>query len=65
MRMSDLISHLSPTQYTEIALVLFLFVFAAVGLRSLRKSQRAIHEAARMAPLADDTTPRHEEGASR
>jgi cbb3-type cytochrome oxidase subunit 3 len=54
MRLSELISHMSPTTLTEIALVLFLAVFAAVGVRAFRKSQRATHAHARLAPLADD-----------
>ena len=58
MRLSELIANLSPAQYTEIALVLFLAVFAAVGLRAFRRSQRATQEAARLAPLADDASPR-------
>jgi len=58
MRMSDLISKLSPTQYTEIALLLFLLVFTAVAIRAFRRSQRSVHDAARMAPLADDAAPR-------
>jgi cbb3-type cytochrome oxidase subunit 3 len=64
MRLSELISQLSPTQYTEIALVLFLGVFAAVSVRAFRRSQRAVQEAARHAPLADDAAPRGEGGAS-
>jgi hypothetical protein len=58
MRMSDLVSALSPTQYTELALILFVAVFAAVGFRAFMRSQRPIHEAARQTPLADDATPR-------
>ena len=54
MRLSELISHMSPTTLTEIALVLFLAVFAAVGVRAFRKSQRAVHARAAIAPLADD-----------
>jgi hypothetical protein len=62
MRMSDLISHLSPTELTEIALVLFLAVFAAVGLRAFRRSQKPVHAAAVQAPLADDASPRRRDG---
>ena len=58
MRLSELISRLSPTQYTEIALILFLAVFAAVSIRAFRRSQRGAQDAARMAPLADDAAPR-------
>ena len=61
-RLSDLMSSLSPTQYTEIALVLFLAVFVSAGIRAFRRSQRAVHDAARLAPLADDSVPREPGG---
>lgn len=54
MRLSELISHLSPTRLTEIAMVLFLAVFIAVGVRALRRSQRPLHDHALGLPLADD-----------
>ena len=60
MRLSELMSRMSPTTLTEIALVLFLAVFAAVGLRACRKSQRQLHARARMAPLADDAEVKRE-----
>jgi cbb3-type cytochrome oxidase subunit 3 len=54
MRLSELISHLSPTQLTEIAMVIFLTVFVAISIRALRKSARPIHDHAVGLPLADD-----------
>ncbi len=54
MRLSEMIAHLSPAQLTEIATLLFLAVFVAVGLRALRRSARPIHEHAVGLPLADD-----------
>ena len=54
MRLSELISHLSPSQLTEISMVLFLAVFVAVGVRAVRKSQRPLHDHAAGLPLADD-----------
>jgi hypothetical protein len=60
MRLSELMSRLSPTTYTEIALILFLAVFAAMAFRAYRRSQRDIHAAVRLTPLADDTKPRVE-----
>jgi len=54
MRLSEMIAHLSPSQLTEIAMVIFLVVFVAVSLRALRKNQRPIHEHAVELPLADD-----------
>lgn len=54
MRLSELVTHMSPSQLTEIAMVIFLAVFVAIGLRALRRSQRAVHDHAVELPLADD-----------
>ena len=54
MRLSELVTHMSPSQLTEIAMVIFLTVFVAIGVRALRRSQRPIHEHAVGLPLADD-----------
>jgi hypothetical protein len=54
MRLSELISELSPSQYTEIAMVLFLAVFVSITIRALRRSARPLHEHALGLPLADD-----------
>lgn len=54
MRLSELITHMSPSQLTEIALVIFLAVFVAIGVRAVRRSQRPIHDHAVGLPLADD-----------
>lgn len=54
MRLSELITHMSPSELTEIAMVIFLAVFVAIGLRATRRSQRPIHEHAVELPLADD-----------
>jgi len=59
MRLSELMSRLSPTELTEIALLLFLGVFIAVSIRALRKSARADHAEAVTLPLADDATFGH------
>jgi cbb3-type cytochrome oxidase subunit 3 len=52
MRLSDLVSHLSPTELTQIALLLFLGVFIAVAARAWITS-RAVHERAAAMPLDD------------
>jgi hypothetical protein len=57
-RLSDLISSLSPTQYTELALVLFLAVFAAVAIRHGGKRRASEHAACAQLPLADDAGDR-------
>ena len=57
-RLSDLISALSPTQTTELALVLFLLVFASVVYRHGGKRRASEHAACAGLPLADDAGDR-------
>ena len=57
IRLSELVSRLTPTQYTELALVLFLAVFVAVAFRHGGKRRRAEHDACAALPLADDVSP--------
>jgi cbb3-type cytochrome oxidase subunit 3 len=54
IRLSELVSALSPTQYAELALVLFLAVFVAVAFRHGGKGRAAEHAACAQLPLADD-----------
>ena len=54
MTMTDLVSALSPTQYTEIALGLFLAVYVAMALRHGTKRRALEHVACAQLPLADD-----------
>jgi hypothetical protein len=54
IRFSDLVSALTPTQYAEISLVLFLAVFAAVAIRHGGKRRAAEHAECAALPLADD-----------
>ena len=58
MKLSDLVSALSPTQFTELALVLFVLVFAGVLLRHFGKRRAAEHDECAQLPLADDAAPR-------
>lgn len=58
IRLSDLVSALTPTQYTELALLLFLLVFAAVVIRHGGKRRAVEHAACARLPLADDGGPR-------
>jgi hypothetical protein len=53
-RLSEVVSALSPTAYAELALVLFLAVFAAVALRHGGRRRRAEHASCAQLPLADD-----------
>jgi hypothetical protein len=54
VRLSELVSALSPTQYTELALVLFALVFASVVIRHGGKRRAAEHAECAQLPLADD-----------
>jgi hypothetical protein len=54
MTMSDLVSALSPTQYTELALALFVAVFVAITIRHGGKRRAAEHAACARLPLEDD-----------
>ncbi len=64
MRMSDLVSNMTPSTMTEIALVIFVAVFAAISLRTLRRGARALGEEAAQLPLFDDTTGTDAPGAA-
>lgn len=54
IRLSELVSSLTPAQFAEISLVLFLAVFAAVAYRHGGKRRAAEHAACAQLPLADD-----------
>jgi cbb3-type cytochrome oxidase subunit 3 len=56
MRLSEMVSGLSPTIWTEIALVICLTVFAGVLVYALGRGRRAEFDRARHLPL-DDSTP--------
>ena len=53
IRFSDLVSALSPTHYTELALLLFLAVFVAVALRHGGKRRANEHAACALIPFDD------------
>ena len=58
IRLSEVVSALTPTHYTELALVLFLAVFVAVAIRHGGKRRAAEHAACAAMPLADDSGER-------
>ena len=60
MKLSELVSALSPTQFTELALVLFVLVFAGVVFRHGGKRRAGEHRECAQMPLADDAAPRGE-----
>ena len=57
-RFSELVSALSPTQYTQLALLLFVAVFVGVVIRHGGKRRAAEHAACAQLPLADDAGER-------
>ena len=52
--MSELVSKLTPSDFAQLALVLFFMVFVAVAIRHGGKRRRDEHEACARLPLADD-----------
>jgi cbb3-type cytochrome oxidase subunit 3 len=58
IRLSELVSAFSPSQYTQFALVLFMAVFVAVAIRHGGKRRAAEHAACAQLPLADDAGDR-------
>jgi cbb3-type cytochrome oxidase subunit 3 len=54
VKLSDLVSALSPTQFTELATLLFFAVFVAVAVRHGGKRRAAEHAACAALPLEDD-----------
>jgi cbb3-type cytochrome oxidase subunit 3 len=65
IRLSELVSALTPAQYAELSLVLFLLVFAGVLLRHGGKRRAAEHAACAQLPLADDAMPDNPRDATR
>jgi len=54
IRLSELVSALTPSQYAELSLVLFLLVFAGVLVRHGGKRRAAEHAACAQLPLIDE-----------
>jgi hypothetical protein len=65
MKLSDVVAHAGLSLYAELALVLFLIVFAAVLIRLYLPGQSAELEAQRMLPLEPETPAKPREGAAR
>lgn len=57
MSMSELVSALSPSHFTQIATILFVVVFVTQAARALSRRRRDALEAAGGMPLADDDRP--------
>ena len=54
IRFSELVSALSPTQFTQLALLLFVAVFMSVVIRHGGKRRAVEHAECAQLPLADD-----------
>lgn len=54
IRLSELVSALTPATGAELALVLFVLVFTAVAIRHGGKRRAAEHASCAQLPLADD-----------
>lgn len=57
IRLSELVSKLTPAQYAELALVLFVLVFIGVAWRHGGKRRASEHASCAQLPLADDVGP--------
>jgi cbb3-type cytochrome oxidase subunit 3 len=54
IRLSEVVSALTPTHYAELALLLFVAVFTAVAIRHGGKRRAAEHATCAAMPLEDD-----------
>jgi hypothetical protein len=53
IRLSELVSALTPSHYAELSLVLFVAVFAAIAIRHGGKRRAAEHAACARLPFCD------------
>lgn len=60
IRLSEVVSALSPTQFAQLALILFMGVFVSVAIRHGGKRRAVEHAECAQLPLADDTGTRGE-----
>lgn len=58
IRISELVSKLTPSDYAQLALVLFFLVFVAIAIRHGGKRRREEHDACARLPLVDDADRR-------
>jgi hypothetical protein len=64
IRFSELVAALSPTQFAQISLLLFLGVFVAIAVRHSGRRRVAEYDACAQMPLANDDAPRAQGGQS-
>jgi cbb3-type cytochrome oxidase subunit 3 len=55
MRLSELVSRLTPATFTVIAMVIFLVTFLVITFRALRPGAKAEHERHAQLPLGGDS----------
>lgn len=60
IRISELVSKLTPSDFAQLALVLFFLVFVSIAIRHGGKRRRDEHDACARMPLADDADRRGE-----
>lgn len=58
IRLSELVSAFTPSQFAQLALLLFMGVFVAVAVRHGGKRRAAEHAECAQLPLADDAGDR-------
>jgi len=61
MRLSDIMSHAGLAGYAEAAMILFMVVFLAIVIATLRPSKRRDMDAASRLPFEDDPASGREE----
>ena len=54
MRLSELMSNMDLSFWPQVALIIFVAIFAGVVVKTFAKSQQTKHEAASRMPLEDD-----------
>ncbi|HEY4175496.1 MAG TPA: cbb3-type cytochrome c oxidase subunit 3 [Kofleriaceae bacterium] len=60
IRLSELVSALTPTQLTQFALLIFVGVFVAIAIRHGGRKRKSEHEECAQMPLADDVSTSRE-----
>lgn len=58
IRMSELVSKLTPSDFAQLALVLFVLVFIGVAIRHGGRRRREEHDECAQLPLMDDAERR-------
>lgn len=62
MRLSELVSNMSPTFFTQVAFVLFLLATGVIVYTVFTRRNRDLFDRARSMPLDDDGAPKIDGG---